>query len=249
VIACISADVSKHAEIDAAVQKACAAHGGRVDALVASAGVARPGYVCDIDSSRLEQMINVNYLGVLHSVRAVVPAMKARGAGRLVLVSSLGGLVGTVGYAGYSPTKYAVRGLANALQMELLPHGIHTSLVCPPDVDTPQLADENRFKPAETAEIAADAGLFQPEQIADDIVSALAHWRFFVNTGFDGWLLGLISCDLSTPAHSAPRALLEIAAAGVLRFVSLGYLWSYNRICARHHRDRQVAAAKERKAA
>jgi len=78
----------------------------------------------------------------------------------------MAGLVGIFGYTAYTPTKYALRGFAESLHMELRPHNIRVSLSFPPDVDTPQLAEENKYKPAETKAIAEGAGLFTADQLA-----------------------------------------------------------------------------------
>lgn len=63
--------------------------------------------------------MDVNYLGTVYVTRAVVPQMKARRAGRIVFVSSQAGQLGLYGYTGYSASKFALRGFAEALQMEV----------------------------------------------------------------------------------------------------------------------------------
>ena len=67
--------------------------------------------------------MELNYLGVLHAVRAVLPAMVDRGHGHLVLISSLSGLMGVFGYGAYTPTKFAIRGLGEALARSADHHG------------------------------------------------------------------------------------------------------------------------------
>jgi 3-dehydrosphinganine reductase len=63
--------------------------------------------------------MNVNYLGSVYACRAVLPGMKARNSGRIVFVSSQAGQIGLFGFTAYSPTKFALRGLAESLQMEV----------------------------------------------------------------------------------------------------------------------------------
>lgn len=231
----ISVDVSNRDQLEAAVKRGCEKHGNRVDVLIASAGVSRPGRVEEVTTAMYESMVNINYLGALYSALAVLPFMKEKGFGRLIFVSSLAGLAPMIGFSGYSPSKMAVRGLAEVLQMELRPFNIYSSLVNPPDVDTPMLKDEMKYKPEECKILSQDGGLFTADDIADDIISSIKSWRFMVNTGFDGWLLGLISTDISTPSHSVARSLLEILGSGFLRFVCLCYLASWNRTCANVH--------------
>ncbi|MEX2625291.1 MAG: SDR family NAD(P)-dependent oxidoreductase, partial [Ilumatobacteraceae bacterium] len=92
-----AADVTDMAALEAAITQLVDAR-GPCDILVASAGRAEPGYFLDLDADVFARQVEVNYLGVVHAVRAVLPAMVARGRGHLVLVSSLAGLLGVLGY-------------------------------------------------------------------------------------------------------------------------------------------------------
>jgi hypothetical protein len=60
-----------------------------------------------------------------------------------------------------------------------------------------------------------------------------------VNTGFDGYLLGLSSTGISCPSHSTLNTFIEVFFAGFLRLVGLGYLHYWNSVCSKHHRRRQ----------
>ena len=68
--------------------------------------------------------------------------MKERGHGSVVMLASQAGQIGVYGYTAYTPTKFALRGLAESLRMELKPYRVAVSLVVPPDTDTPLLARE-----------------------------------------------------------------------------------------------------------
>jgi 3-dehydrosphinganine reductase len=148
-----SADVTDATAVAAAVAAATAEH-GPVDVLVTAAGLAHPGYFAELDDDVFREQMDVDYFGTLHAVRAVVPAMVARGRGHLVLVSSTAGLVGVFGYSAYAPAKYAVRGLAETLRPELVHHGVTVSCVYPPDTLTPGFEAENALKPPETVKIS-----------------------------------------------------------------------------------------------
>ncbi|HEY4375788.1 MAG TPA: SDR family oxidoreductase, partial [Acidimicrobiales bacterium] len=143
-------DVSQGPEVRDAIAGLEAA-GGPCTVLVTSAGLARPGHFLELEDSVFREMIEVDYFGTLHAIRAVAPGMVERRAGSIVAIASAAGVLGIFGYTAYGPAKFAVRGLMESLRDELVPHGVHVACVFPPDVDTPQLADENRFKPAETA--------------------------------------------------------------------------------------------------
>jgi 3-dehydrosphinganine reductase len=134
----VSADVTDHQAAAKAVAD-CEAHFGPVDALITSAGITRPGVFEELPIDEFEKQIRVNYLGTAYTVRAVVPGMKKRKNGRIVMVSSQAGQIGIYGYTAYSASKFALRGFAESLRMELAPHNVHVSVDYPPDTQTPQL--------------------------------------------------------------------------------------------------------------
>ncbi|KJK45113.1 hypothetical protein UK23_27160 [Lentzea aerocolonigenes] len=153
---------------------------GPCDVLVSCAGVARPGRFLELPDDAFRQMIEVDYFGTLNVVRAVVPGMVARRQGSVVAVSSATALLGIYGYSAYGPAKFAVRGLMESLRAELRPHGVHVGVVFPPDVDTPQLAEENRFKPAETFAISGTVKPLPASVVAQAIVAGIEKRRFLI---------------------------------------------------------------------
>ena len=120
--------------------------------------------------------------------------------------------------------------------MEYRPWGILVNLVNPPDVDTPMYKEEMKVKPEPTRLISEGAGLFSAPQVAADIVGSIRRWRFLVQTGLDGWMLGMQTSAM-TPASSLPQLLAEVALMGIGRLISLCYLAHFNRICARFARQ------------
>jgi 3-dehydrosphinganine reductase len=172
-------DVADPSAVAAALDK-LAMDAGPVDVLVTSAGQARPGRFLELDDEVFRRMMEVDYFGTLHAVRAVAPAMVDRGRGSIVAIASAAGLLGIYGYTAYSPAKFAVRGLMEALRDELKPHGVHVACVYPPDVDTPQLAEENQWKPAETAAIGGTIKPLDADKVAKVIVRAIERERFAV---------------------------------------------------------------------
>ena len=152
--------------------------------LITSAGLAKPGYFEEVPVSVFERTMAVNYFGTLYFVKAVVPAMRRRGRGAIVLISSGAGLVGLFGYTPYCPTKFAVRGLAESLRGELKLNGVSVTIVYPPDTDTPQLAEENRTKPVETKALTASAGLWTADEVARLTLEGVRRGAFAVAPGF-----------------------------------------------------------------
>ncbi len=181
-------DVSDAAACAAAIGEAVAALGPPALA-VANAGIARPGHFLEQPASdHLEQM-GTNYFGALHFARAVAPIMKNAGGGKLVFVSSGAAFFGIYGYSAYAPSKFAMRGLAEILRVELAPHAISVTLAYPPDTDTPQLEAEARTKPAATKAITAGGGLWSADAVAEKIIRGADKGRFLVAPGFQMALL------------------------------------------------------------
>ena len=107
-----------HPQVQAAVQAATQLS-GPVDVLICNAGSAKPGYFHAQGVEVFEQQMRLNYLGVVHTVKAAYDAMVARGSGHICLVASTMALMGFVGYSSYAPSKWAVRGLGDCLRNEV----------------------------------------------------------------------------------------------------------------------------------
>ncbi|NXX70727.1 KDSR reductase, partial [Spizella passerina] len=146
VVLCISVDVSKDYEQVENVLKQAQEKLGPVDMLVNCAGTSVTGKFEDIEVNSFERLMAVNYLGSVYPSRAVIATMKERRMGRIVFVSSQAGQLGLFGYTAYSPTKFALRGLAEALQMEVKPYNVYVTVAYPPDTDTPGFAEESKTK-------------------------------------------------------------------------------------------------------
>ncbi len=126
-----------------------------------------------VDFVFVKQQMKTNYLGTVYCTKSVVDSMKSRRTGRIVFISSQAGQIGIFGYTAYSPTKFALKGFCDCLQMELKPYNVRMTLVFPPDVDTPGLKEENKHKPLETKLLAEDSGVLKPEEVATKIIKAL----------------------------------------------------------------------------
>lgn len=176
-----SADVADEAAVAAAVAVATARL-GPPGLVVACAGIVVPGCFDAQPPDAFRRSMEVNYLGALHLVRAALPGMRSRG-GRVVLVASGAALIGLYGYTSYAPSKFAVRGLAEALRSELSATNIGVSVVYPPDTDTPGFREERRARPEITGRLAAAGGLMTAEQVADAIMRGIARGRFVIAPG------------------------------------------------------------------
>jgi 3-dehydrosphinganine reductase len=166
---------------------------GAPDLVVASAGIVIPGLFASLPSQAFDETMAVNYLGTVHLLRAVLPAMRARRSGHIVLISSGAGLIGLYGYTAYAPSKFAIRGLAEALRGELKPEGIAVSIVYPPDTDTPQLTEEKRVRPDITGKLAGSARVHSADEVAEAILKGVEHGRFTIAPGWEMSALSRLS--------------------------------------------------------
>ncbi|WP_029429772.1 mycofactocin-coupled SDR family oxidoreductase [Blastococcus sp. URHD0036] len=179
-----TADVRDGAALAAAVEEGLATF-GRLDVLVANAGIFSTGPFWELTEQQFRDVLDVNLLGVWRSMTAVAPHMIERGSGSMVLVSSVNGLRGNAGAAHYAASKHGVLGLMRSAALELGPHGIRVNALCPGLVDTPMtnwpgLYDRMAGRPGGTrADFEASAlhygilggqGALGPEAIADAAV-------------------------------------------------------------------------------
>lgn len=104
---------------------------GRIDVLVNNAGYANTAAIEEVDEQDFRAQFETNFFGVFHVTRAVLPVMRARGAGHVIQISSIGARLGTAGLGAYQSAKWAVEGFTEVLAREVGPLGIRTTLVEP----------------------------------------------------------------------------------------------------------------------
>jgi short-subunit dehydrogenase len=143
VAAIASADVAQRAATVEAI-RSLADELGPVDLLVANAGVGAPTAVEPMNTADVEKMFQVNVLGVVYCVEAVLPDMLARQRGHLAAVSSLAAYKGLPGESGYCASKAAVNSFMEGLRIQLRDRGVHVTTLCPGFVKTPMTA-KNTF--------------------------------------------------------------------------------------------------------
>jgi SDR family mycofactocin-dependent oxidoreductase len=116
---------------------------GRLDIVVANAGVLGWGRLWELTDEQWDTVIGVNLTGTFRTLRAAIPAMiEAGNGGSIVLVSSSAGLKATPGNSHYSASKHGVTGLTNSLAIELGEYGIRVNSIHPYSVDTPMIEPE-----------------------------------------------------------------------------------------------------------
>jgi len=119
-------------QLNDALVRAAVEKWGRLDTMVANAGIGAYGGIMDLDDATLTEMVETNYLGTVWSVRSAVRQFRAQeGGGDVIIVSSVAGFRGGADEAVYAGTKHAQVGLAGSLDRELRAEGTRVTLICP----------------------------------------------------------------------------------------------------------------------
>ncbi|RZS64660.1 SDR family mycofactocin-dependent oxidoreductase [Agromyces ramosus] len=129
-------DVRTQADLDAAVAKGIAEL-GKIDILIANAGIFSLAPAHELTDEQWDDMIAVNLTGVWKSAKAVLPHMMEQGGGSIVMTSSINGLEPGANYVHYCAAKFGVVGIMKTLALEYAPHGIRVNSVHPGAILTP----------------------------------------------------------------------------------------------------------------
>lgn len=168
-ITTVSVDVSDYSKLETTFAE-LESEVGPIYGLINCAGLAICGKVEDFTREEIKTLIDVNYLGTLYTIQLLVPKMKQRKEGFIVLTASQVALMGMFGYSVYSSCKFTLRGLAESLAMEVRPYGVSVTLALPPDTDTPGYEIENQKKPLETKLLSENGGIYTPEEVAEKML-------------------------------------------------------------------------------
>lgn len=114
---------------------------GRIDVLVNNAGVFEHGKLLDTTLAQFQRIVTVNQVGVFLGMKAVAPAMITQGAGSIVNISSIAGLVASAGAVAYGATKFAVRGMTKSVAIELARHGVRVNSIHPGMIETDMMTE------------------------------------------------------------------------------------------------------------
>jgi 3-hydroxybutyrate dehydrogenase len=132
------ADVADQAAVGTAIAQAAARQ--PIDILIANAGIAESAPFAKSDAALFRRIMDIDFMGVVHAVQAVLPAMIERPYGRIIAISSTAGLRGYAYTSAYSAAKHAVIGLVRSLALEVASTRVTVNAVCPGFTDTDLLA-------------------------------------------------------------------------------------------------------------
>jgi len=164
------ADMSKAGAIEAMLDAAIAEFGA-VDVLVNNAGILHIAPVDELPTAKLDATIAIDLSAVFHTMRAALPAMKAKGWGRVINVASALALVGLPAMSAYAAAKHGVAGLTKTVALEVAEQGITVNAICPGFVRTPLVEQQI---PA----TAKARGITEEQAVRDVLLAAQPTKRF-----------------------------------------------------------------------
>ena len=194
----VACDVADPDDFERAAQATFDAF-GNVHVVCNNAGVAAGGGIDNISIDNWRWVVDVNLMGVVYGVRSFLPQMlKHREGGHIVNTASMAGMINGMGFSPYAATKFAVVAMSEGLAMQLQPHGIGVSVLCPEFVRT-RIGESGRNRPARygetppldpaspaaqvVAEIARrlEAGI-DPAEVAARVLAAIRNNEFYIFT-------------------------------------------------------------------
>jgi NAD(P)-dependent dehydrogenase (short-subunit alcohol dehydrogenase family) len=165
-------DVTRRADIDRTVDTIIR-EAGRIDAVVHFAGMGLRGFFEDLSMQEIRRLYDVNVFGIMELTQAVLPHMRARRSGRIVITASAAGRMGEMSIGGYSSGKFAVVGLGECLRQEMALLNIHVSVLEPGLIYTPHFGvNRNRARRAQDPASPYYFWFCQHEAIVDGLLAA-----------------------------------------------------------------------------
>ena len=168
-----SADVRRPADVERVVGETVERF-GRLDIVIANAGVGAYGAFLDLEPEHVEEIVDVNVKGTLYTVRAALPHLLASGEGDVLTLASVAGLRGLPLESVYCASKFAQVGFTRALDHELRERGVRCTNICPGGVATDFAMGRGR-----TPDMPELATMMSPEDVAEVVVFALTRPRHF----------------------------------------------------------------------
>jgi 3-dehydrosphinganine reductase len=156
---------------------------GVPDVLINSAGILKEGHFEKLPLSTFRDVMDINFFGIIHCIRAALPYFRENGSGRIVNIASLGGKIGSFGYGAYCSSKFALVGLTDILRAELKPQNIRLHLVCPGEFQSPMVDDLNTYRTAENKAVTQTVPVLSLDQVADEVMAGILKNSYLIIPG------------------------------------------------------------------
>uniref|UniRef100_A0A8D9AIV3 3-dehydrosphinganine reductase n=1 Tax=Cacopsylla melanoneura TaxID=428564 RepID=A0A8D9AIV3_9HEMI len=221
----ISKDYEKIREALVPAQDKC----GPVYMLINCAGMALCGTLEQMSMQDIKTVIDLNLYGTIHVTKALIEGMKQRGRGGIVVTASQAANLGIYGLAAYTSSKFALKGFAEALYMEVKQHGLTVTLCLPPDTNTPGFENEEKSKPRETSLISKTGGLWSAESVGKQLLEDALRGNYFSTLGLESFMLTTLSAGMS-PIVNIQDTLIQAFLMGPLRIVAIYLHFTFDNI-------------------
>lgn len=243
-----AADVTNYKEISKAVRESF--DWRPIDILINNAGLTRSGFMEDFTVEDINVVVQTNLLGSVYPLHAVLPQLKLRSRDHpisIVFLGSLASLCWLYGNGVYTGTKYAVKGIAENLRLELAPYNMRVNLVCPGFVKTAFLDsvdnEEELTSGMGVASFYNRKSAQSPETVAKIALSGIKRGTFLITTTFGlGPILVILTRGFA-PSESFLLNLVEALLAGPARIISYfsqaKIYWSLRSIHRKYNHDSQ----------
>jgi NAD(P)-dependent dehydrogenase (short-subunit alcohol dehydrogenase family) len=170
-VAPLRMNVTRRADIDRTVETIIG-EAGRIDAVVHFAGMGLRGFFEDLSMQEIRQLYDVNVFGIMELTQAVLPHMRTRQSGRIIITASAAGRMGEMSIAGYSSGKFAVVGLGECLRQEGALFNVQVSVLEPGLIYTPHFGiNRNRARRAQDPSSPYYFWFCQHEAIVDKLLA------------------------------------------------------------------------------
>jgi 3-dehydrosphinganine reductase len=238
-----AADVGNYKAISTAVKESF--DWRPIDVLINNAGLTRSGFMEEFSVEDINSVVQTNLLGSLYPLHAVLPQLKLRSRDHpisIVFVGSLASLCWLYGNGVYTGTKYALKGIAESLRLELIPYNMRVNLVCPGFVETALLNDvDNEEELTAGMRVASFYNrkyAQSPESVANILISGIKKGSFLITTTFGLGPILVILTRGYAPSDSFLWNLVEAILAGPARIISYfsqaEIYWSLRKIHRKH---------------
>ena len=193
----ISCDMSNGEQVELLFKKHIKEF-GVPDYLFNIVGISYPNYTDKLTIEDYKLHMDTNFYGQLNPIITLLPFYMERKEGHIINMSSISGYIGLMGYAAYTPTKFAIVGLSEVLRNEYKQYNIKVSIVYPPDTDTFGLHEEAKTRPEELNIIAERGGLMKPDKVAEIIIKGVLKEKLYIHAGSSKlyWRLSRLSPKL-----------------------------------------------------
>ncbi|CAF0876363.1 unnamed protein product [Didymodactylos carnosus] len=230
----LSVDVSlSYENVEQSICRACEKQ-GPVTVLINNAGIYDAKSFDVTKPVEFEKMIRINYLSAIYCTKACRKYMYKMGYGQIVLVSSQARQLD--GYTSYCSTKFALRGLAEALQMELARSNIYVTTIYPPHLDTPEFTEENKSKPVETQLISQTSSIVSTDLVAENIIKQTLKGSFACWFSINGFLLTYLTSGTSSMT-TLLESIYQVTFVGLARLIAITLFRAFYSIVRNNRRQ------------